>query len=79
MTVVKKPGLGIASNPNATIAIVSGSGIGEAIIKIADHFHQHISRGWAVAVGGAVAGGVLFFWDKGINGVWARIKNGKGA
>lgn len=72
----KKPSLGVAENPQALVALGSGSGGGELVIAVLHHWGYDISTGWGLLIAGGVASATFYLWDKGLGGVWDRILHG---
>lgn len=63
-------------HPNATVGLVSGSGIGTFVVWILAVAGVHVDAEAASAIAGGVAAFVLFVGRNGLRGVWRLMING---
>lgn len=67
-------------HPNATVALVTGSGGGSLVAWLLDDVaHLNVSAAACAAIAGVVAAAALFVGRNGLKGVWNKIINGSGA
>ena len=67
----------IAGNPNASVALGSGSGIGALVVWIVSLSGTAMPPEIGAAIGGVVAGVALFIGRRGIRGALATIWRGE--
>lgn len=64
-------------HPNATVSLVSGSGVGSIVAWLLDDVgHLGISPVACVAIGGAISALALFIGKEGLQGTWNLILHG---
>lgn len=64
----------LQQHPNATVALISGSGIGSAIAWALGRYGIHPSAEELTALAGGVSAVVLFVGRNGIVGTWQAAK-----
>jgi ABC-type enterobactin transport system permease subunit len=72
----EKSGNLVSNNPNATVALGSGSGVGAVVIWIAQAGGANIPPEIAAVIGGGIAAVALFIGRNGLIGGFRRIVRG---
>ena len=75
--VEKRTGNIVSRNPNATVALGSGSGLGGVVIWIAQAGGASVPPEIAAVIGGGIAAVALFIGRNGIQGAVKMIWRGK--